>query len=67
MGRERIALPLVCGTLLMTIQGVRMALAGAAAEVVGVRSAVVVCCCAPAFEALVTESRDGADRHMTGR
>ncbi|MGV9787839.1 MFS transporter [Streptomyces sp. NPDC003435] len=59
---------------LMTIQGVGMALAGAVAEVIGVRGAVVaagvagtVCCVALALACRVTESRDGAARDMTGR
>ncbi|MFI8351148.1 MFS transporter [Streptomyces sp. NPDC085596] len=59
---------------LMTIQGVGMALAGVVAEVIGVRAAVVaagvagtVCCTALAVACRVTESRDGAARHMTGR
>ncbi|MFG2813900.1 MFS transporter [Streptomyces sp. NPDC048410] len=59
---------------LMTIQGVGMALAGAVAEVIGVRGAVVaagvagtVCCAALALACRLTESRDGAARDMTGR
>lgn len=59
---------------LMTVQGVGMALAGVAAEAFGVRATVAgagalgaVCCCALAAAYRVTESRDGADRHMTGR
>ncbi|MFD4786748.1 MFS transporter [Streptomyces sp. NPDC058459] len=59
---------------LMTIQGVGMALAGAMAEFMGVRSAVTaagvagtVCCAALAVACRVTESRDGAARDMTGR
>ncbi|MEU4108513.1 MFS transporter [Streptomyces sp. NPDC027717] len=59
---------------LMTIQGVGMAGAGALAEAVGVRGAVeaagvagTVCCVALAAACRVTESRDGAARHMTGR
>ncbi|MEU6776229.1 MFS transporter [Streptomyces sp. NPDC046759] len=59
---------------LMTVQGVGMALAGAAAQVAGVRTAVagagaagVLCCCALAVAARATESRDGAARNMTGR
>ncbi|WP_031171839.1 MFS transporter [Streptomyces durhamensis] len=59
---------------LMTVQGVGMALAGVSAQVAGVRTAVagagaagVLCCCGLAVAARATESRDGADRHMTGR
>ncbi|MFF0226736.1 MFS transporter [Streptomyces sp. NPDC004629] len=59
---------------LMTVQGAGMALAGVAAEAFGVRATVagagalgVVCCCALAAAYRATESRDGADRHMTGR
>jgi MFS family permease len=59
---------------LMTIQGVGMALAGVAAEFVGVRGAVVgagvlgtVCCGLLAAEARRTERRDGADHDVTGR
>lgn len=59
---------------LMTVQGVGMALAGAAAEAAGVRATVagagalgVVSGCALALAYRATESRDGADRHMTGR
>jgi hypothetical protein len=59
---------------LMTIQGVGMALAGAAAEFAGVRGAVVgagalgtVCCALLAVEARRTDGRDGADRDVTGR
>ncbi|MFF5147035.1 MFS transporter [Streptomyces sp. NPDC013157] len=68
---------------LMTVQGVGMALAGLAAEAVGVRATVAgagvvgaVCCCALAAVARrssrpapaeVTESRDTADPYMTGR
>ncbi|GGV24624.1 MFS transporter [Streptomyces filipinensis] len=59
---------------LMTVQGVGMAMAGVSAQVAGVRTAVavagaagVLCCCGLAAAARATESRDGADRHMTGR
>ncbi|MFI1365693.1 MFS transporter [Streptomyces griseochromogenes] len=59
---------------LMTIQGVGMTLAGVAAQVMGVRAAVagagvlgVLCCGGLALACRATESRDGADRHMTGR
>ncbi|MEU3984719.1 MFS transporter [Streptomyces sp. NPDC026672] len=59
---------------LMTIQGVGMALAGVVAEFAGVRATVAgagalgaVCCCALALALRATESRDGADRYMTGR
>ncbi|SHH94695.1 hypothetical protein SAMN05444521_2766 [Streptomyces sp. 3214.6] len=59
---------------LMTFQGVGMALAGVAAELVGVAGAVTgagvlgtVCCVAVAGEVRRTEGRDGADRDMTGR
>ncbi|MEU6813604.1 MFS transporter [Streptomyces sp. NPDC046860] len=59
---------------LMTIQGVGMALAGVVAEAVGARTAVVaagaagtLCCVGLAVACRVTESRDGAARHMTGR
>ncbi|MGW0884432.1 MFS transporter [Streptomyces sp. NPDC002671] len=59
---------------LMTVQGVGMALAGVAAEVAGVRTAVVgagvlgaLSCCALALGARSTESRDGAARNLTGR
>jgi MFS family permease len=59
---------------LMTVQGAGMALAGVAAQMAGVRTAVagagaagVLCCCGLAVMARATERRDGADRHMTGR
>ncbi|WP_435846942.1 hypothetical protein [Streptomyces eurythermus] len=63
---------------LMTFQGAGMALAGPAAQAVGVRAAVTgtgalgtLCCRVLALRARrerpVTESRDRADRHMTGR
>jgi hypothetical protein len=59
---------------LMTVQGAGMAPAGVAAQAAGVRAAVagagaagVLCCCGPAVAARATESRDRADRHMTGR
>ncbi|MCZ0209127.1 hypothetical protein OZK63_27350 [Streptomyces sp. UMAF16] len=65
-------------TGLMTVQGAGMAPAGPAAQAVGVRAAVTgagalgtLCCRALALRARaerpVTESRDRADRHMTGR
>ncbi|MFJ5030747.1 MFS transporter [Streptomyces sp. NPDC088560] len=59
---------------LMTVQGVGMALAGVAAQAVGVRAAVtgagalgVLCCCGLALAVRATEDRDGAARDMTGR
>ncbi|MFE0515944.1 MFS transporter [Streptomyces sp. NPDC058964] len=59
---------------LMTIQGVGMTLAGAAAEVVGVTGTVagagvlgVLCCCVLAAGVRRTESRDRAEPVMTGR
>ncbi|MFF3333799.1 MFS transporter [Streptomyces sp. NPDC002888] len=59
---------------LMTVQGLGMALAGVAAELVGVTAAVAgagvlgtVCCALLVLEARRTEGRDGADRHVTGR
>ncbi|QTE00956.1 MFS transporter [Streptomyces cyanogenus] len=63
---------------LMTVQGVGMALAGVAAQAVGVRAAVAgagalgtLCCAGLALAVLrerpATETRDRADRHMTGR
>ncbi|MER5752702.1 MFS transporter [Streptomyces sp. NPDC002088] len=58
---------------LMTVQGVGMALAGAAAEAVGVTAAVAgagalgtLCCVVLAVQTWRTERRDGADRDMTG-
>ncbi|GAA1002899.1 MFS transporter [Streptomyces thermogriseus] len=59
---------------LMTVQGVGMALAGAAAEFAGVTATVTgagalgtACCAALAVAARRTEERDGADRNMTDR
>ncbi|MET8685856.1 MFS transporter [Streptomyces sp. NPDC004732] len=59
---------------LMTIQGVGMALAGLAAEFVAVSTVVAgagvlgtLCCLILAAEVRSTESRDGADQHMTDR
>jgi predicted MFS family arabinose efflux permease len=59
---------------LMTVQGAGMALAGVAAQAVGVRAAVVgagavgvLCRCGLAVAARATEGRDGAAPHMTGR
>lgn len=59
---------------LMTVQGVGMALAGVAAEFVGVTATVAgagvlgtACCALLAVQARRTEGRDGADHHVTGR
>ncbi len=59
---------------LMTVQGVGMTLAGAAAELVGVAATVAgagvlgtVSCALLAVEVRRTEVRDGADHHVTGR
>ncbi|WEO95241.1 MFS transporter [Streptomyces sp. FXJ1.172] len=59
---------------LMTVQGVGMALAGVAAQAVGVRAAVTgagalgaLCCCGLALAVRATDGRDGAARNMTGR
>ncbi|MER5580548.1 MFS transporter [Streptomyces asoensis] len=59
---------------LMTFQGVGMALAGVAAELVGVTGAVTgagalgtLCCVLAAREVRRTETRDGADHDVTGR
>ncbi|MGW2617053.1 MFS transporter [Streptomyces sp. NPDC001500] len=59
---------------LMTFQGVGMALAGVAAELVGVAGAVAgagavgtVCCVLSARAVRGTDRRDGADRDVTGR
>jgi predicted MFS family arabinose efflux permease len=63
---------------LMTVQGVGMALAGAAAEFASVEAVVggagvlgTVCCALLALQVrrtkTGTDGRDGADRHVTGR
>ncbi|MFJ3302826.1 MFS transporter [Streptomyces sp. NPDC086549] len=59
---------------LMTLQGVGMALAGVAAEAVGVPATVagagalgVLCCCVLAAAVRRTESRDRAEQVVTGR
>lgn len=58
---------------LMTVQGVGMALAGVAAQTVGVRTAVAgagavgaLCCCALAVAARATEKRPKAETGLTG-